>query len=163
MAGRSFRNISADLPGSRPCGDPTTADLALLYVSRWQSAQSAERFAPLYATAVGQRYQKTVTQPTEPCAGTECPVSAVQVLTEEGLVIVERWADNTVLVSESFDATTAAKLSHAVRQGGPTTPAENLPSQELSLRLGALPEFSAFEQAIATKILDEVEKQFNQY
>ena len=141
--------------------NPTTGDLALLYVSRWQSAQSAERFAHLYATAVGQRYQKAVTQPTESCAGTECPLSAVQLLTEEGPVIVERWTDNTVLVSESFDATTAAKLSHAVRQGGPTTRAENRQPEELSMRLDALPEFSAFEQAIASKILDELGKQFN--
>ena len=159
--GGAFVTFRRTPQGAARGDDPTTADLALLYVSRWQSAQSAERFAPLYATAVGQRYQKTVTQPTEPCAGTECPVSAVQVLTEEGPVIVERWADNTVLVSESFDATTAAKLSNAVRQGGPAMQAENLQPGELSLRLCALPEFSAFQQAIATRILDEVEKQLN--
>ena len=39
--------------------------------------------------------------------------------------------------------------------------AENLQPGELSLRLCALPEFSAFQQAIATRILDEVEKQLN--
>jgi phosphopantetheinyl transferase (holo-ACP synthase) len=160
--GGAFVTFRRTPQGAARVDDPTTADLALLYVSRWQSTQSAERFAHLYATAVGQRYQKAVTQPTESCAGTECPVSAVQVLTEEGPVIVERWADNTVLVSESFDATTAAKLSNAVRQGGPAMQAENLQPGELSLRLCALPEFSAFQQAIATRILDEVEKQLNQ-
>ena len=144
MAGRSFRDISAHAQGAARVDDPTTADLALLYVSRWQSAQSAERFAHLYATAVGQRYQKAVTQATESCGGTECPASAVEVLTEEGPVIVERWADNTVLVSESFDATTAAKLSHAVRQGEPTRQAESRQPEELSLRLCELPEFARF-------------------
>jgi hypothetical protein len=155
----TFRRIAQ---GPARVDDPTTADLALLYVSRWQSAPAAQRFAHLYTTAVGLRYQKAVTQPTESCGGPECPVSAVQVLTEEGPVIVERWADNTVLVSESFDAPTAAKLSHAVRQVEPTRQAESRQPEELSLRLCELPEFAAFQQAIFATILEEVEKQFQQ-
>jgi hypothetical protein len=160
--GGAFVTFRRMAQGAARVNDPTTADLALLYVSRWQSAQSAERFAHLYATAVGQRYQRAVTRPDESCGGTECPASAVEVLTEEGPVIVERWADNTVLVSESFDATTAAKLSHAVRQGEPARQAESWQPEELSLRLCELPEFAAFQQAIAARILEEIEKQLQQ-
>jgi hypothetical protein len=93
----------------------TTADLALLYVSRWKSAQSAERFAHVYTNAIAQRYHNTAPQAVASCAGAKCPASAVQILTEEGPVIVEQWADNTVLVSESFDQITASKLLDAVR------------------------------------------------
>jgi len=139
--------------------NPGTQDLALLYVSHWKSSQTAERFAHLYAVAVGQRYQKAAAQPMPPCAEAQCPLSAVQVLTEEGPVIVEQWADNTVLVSESFDTTTAAKLRDAVREGSAETHAENLQQDELSLRLYDLPAFAAFSTQIGARILEEVRQE----
>src|SRR5579864_7005009 len=94
----------------------STADLALLYVSRWKSRQSAERFAHVYGNAIAERYQKAAPQPSAACVGAKCPVSAMQSLTEEGPVIVEQWADNTVVVSESFDEITAGKRVDAVRE-----------------------------------------------
>ncbi len=138
--------------------NPTTADIALLYISRWKSAQTAERFARLYAAAIGQRYQQAADQPLESCAGAKCPVTAVQVLTEEGPVVVTRWADNSVLVSESFDSATAAKLRDAVRESATETEARNLQQDELSLRLYALPEFAAFQAQIGAEVWREVEK-----
>jgi hypothetical protein len=135
----------------------TTADLALFYVSRWKSSASAERFAHVYASAIAQRYQNAVPQPAAGCVGTKCPVFAVQILTEEGPVIVEQWADNTVVVSESFDQTTASKLVDAVRQGIAEVRAENARPEELSWRLYDLPEFSAFQAQIGERILRELE------
>lgn len=138
--------------------DPlTTAELALLYVSRWKSSPSAERFAHIYATAIAQRYHSATPQPSASCAGAKCPVSAVQILTEEGPVIVERWADNTVLVSESFDQITAGKLVDAVRERNAEVRADNLHHDELSLRLYDLPGFSAFQAQIGNRILGEIE------
>jgi phosphopantetheinyl transferase (holo-ACP synthase) len=136
-----------------------TADLALLYVSRWKSSASAERFAHVYATAIAQRYNNTTSQPAASCAGTKCPVSAVQVLTEEGPVIVEQWADNTVLVSESFDQITAGKLVDAVRERNADVRADNLHHDELALRLYDLPGFSAFQARIGERILRELESE----
>jgi hypothetical protein len=136
---------------------PTTADLALLYVSRWKSSASAERFAHVYATAVAQRYQNATPQPAASCAGAKCPVSAVQVLTEEGPVIVEQWADNTVLVSESFDQITAGKLVDAVRARNAEVQADSMGHDELGLRLYGLPGFSAFQAQIGERILRELE------
>jgi len=136
---------------------PTTADLALLYVSKWKSSPMAQRFAHLYAGAVAQRYQNATTQPAQSCAGTNCPSSVVQIATEEGPVIIEQWADNTVLVSESFDQVTATKLRDAVRSGSGDVRAENLPEDELSLRLYEMPAFSAFQERIGKRILREIE------
>ena len=133
----------------------TTADLAFLYVSRWKSSQSAERFAHVYASAIAERYQKAAPQTTAACVGTKCPVSAVQILTEEGPVIVEQWADNTVLVSESFDQITAGKLVDAVREGNAEVRADNVCNDELGLRLYNLPGFSAFQAQIGDRILRE--------
>lgn len=136
---------------------PATADLALLYVSRWKSSPMAQRFAHLYAGAVGQRYQNATPQPAASCAGTNCPVSAVQISTEEGPVIIEQWADNTVLVSESFDQTTAMKLRDAVRGSSSEIHAGNLRQDELGSRLYELPGFSAFQAQIGEAILHELE------
>lgn len=136
----------------------TTADLALLYVSRWKSAESAERFAHVYATAIAQRYHTATPQPVASCAGAKCPTSAVQMLTEEGPVIVQQWADNTVLVSESFDQITAGKLVDAVRERNAEARADNLCHDELGSRLYDLPEFSAFQSQIGERVLRELER-----
>jgi hypothetical protein len=142
----------------KTAGDPlTTADLALLYVSRWKSSATAERFAQLYASAIAQRYQSATPQSAASCVGTKCPVSAVQILTEEGPVIVEQWPDNTVLVSESFDQVTAGKLVDAVCDGNPVVRADNLRHDEIGLRLCDLPEFSAFQSQIGDRIFRELE------
>ena len=119
IAFRRVENSATDKAAS-------TADLALLYVSKWRSSQAAQRFAKTYVGAVTQRYQNAVAQQLAACAGSQCPVAAGQFSTEEGPVLIEQWSDNTVVVSESFDQATAAKLLHAVRDRGSETRADNL-------------------------------------
>jgi hypothetical protein len=131
---------------------PTTTDLALLYVSHWKSKEAAERFARFYATTVTKRYKSAAVQAVPACAGSPCPVGAAQISTEEGPVIVEEWADNTVIVSESFDPATASKLSGAVRNAGPERHA-SAAQPELSLRLESLPAFREFQERIGDGIL----------
>jgi hypothetical protein len=144
----------------KPAADAlTTADLSLLYVSRWKSPASADRFAHIYAAAIAQRYQSATPQTVTSCAGAKCPVFAVQILTEEGPVIVQQWADNTVLVSESFDQMTAGKLVDAVREGNADVQADNVQLDDLSSRLYDLPEFSAFQTLIGNRILRELESE----
>jgi hypothetical protein len=131
---------------------PTTAEVALLYVSRWKTAQAAEHFARFYATTVAKRYQNAAVQAVPTCATATCPTGAALVSTEEGPVIVEEWADNTVIVSESFDSATAAKLSAAVRSASGERHAEAaLP--ELTMRLYTLPAFRAFQDHIREDII----------
>jgi len=144
----------------KPAADAlTTADLSLLYVSRWKSPASADRFAHIYAAAIAQRYQSATPQAVTSCAGAKCPTFAVQILTEEGPVIVQQWADNTVLVSESFDQMTAGKLVDAVREGNADVQADNVQLDDLSSRLYDLPEFSAFQTLIGNRILRELESE----
>jgi len=135
--------------------ETSTADLALLYVSRWKSASVAQRFAQIYTAALAQRYQNVVPQAIPACSGVKCPVAAAVVSTQEGPVVIEQWADNTVVVSESFDQMTADKLMNAVRDGNPETQAENSPSDELGSRLYEVPGFSAFQAQIGQEILRE--------
>lgn len=133
---------------------PSTRDLALLYVSRWKTPQSAERFARFYAGAVSQRYPSATVDAAQACSGANCPVSTVQITTEEGPVIVEHWADNSVIVSESFDSATAAKLHTALRDEKAAAQAENLPQEEIGLRLLEMPAFQAFAREIGARIAE---------
>ncbi len=137
---------------------PGTRDLALLYVSRWKTPQSAERFARFYAGAVSQRYQSATVDAAQVCAGANCPVSTAQITTEEGPVIVEHWADNSVIVSESFDTATAAKLHTALRDEKAATQAENLPQEEIGLRLFQMPAFQTFAREIGARIAEEMSR-----
>lgn len=137
----------------------STGDLALLYVSRWKTPQAAERFAHFYADAVSQRYRSAPVQAVQACSGTNCPVSIAQITTEEGPVIVEHWEDNSVIVSESFDTATAAKLHTALRDGASAMHAENLPQEEIGLRLFEAPAFQAFSREIGKRVVEEMSRE----
>jgi hypothetical protein len=129
-----------------------TGDLALLYLSRWKTPQAAERFARFYAGAVSQRYHNATAQVVQACSGTNCPISLAQITTEEGPVIVEHWEDNTVIVSESFDIATAAKLRTALRDGTGPVRADAVPQQEIGLRLSETPAFQAFAEQLGRRV-----------
>ncbi len=135
---------------------PSTADVALLYVSHWKTAQAAEHFARFYATTVSRRYQNAAVQAVPACAAAPCPSGAAEVSTEEGPVIVEQWPDNTVIVSESFDSATAAKLSAVIRTASGVRRADAMPLPELSPRLYSLPAFRAFQMQIGNQILQDL-------
>lgn len=134
----------------------TTADLALLYVSRWTTPQAAERFARFYTSAVALRYQTATPQPATVCSGTNCPVSRAQIMTEEGPVLVEHWGDNSVIVSESFDTTTAAKVHTAVRDHASSVHATNFSQDEIGLRLYEIPAFRRIAEQIGIEIAREI-------
>lgn len=130
----------------------TTSDLALLYISRWETSQAAERFASFYASTIAVRYQTATPQPASACDRAKCPVSSAQFLTEEGPVVIEHWADNSVIVSESFDTTTALKIRDAVRDGATGVHARNAPQSEIGLRLFEIPAFRQFADEIGAQI-----------
>lgn len=134
-----------------------TADLATIYVSRWKTSQAAARFAKFYATTVTKRYETATPQTPATCSGEKCPVASATYLTEEGPVVVEQWADNSVIVSESFDTATALKVRDAVRDGETGAHAENLPQDEIGLRLFAFPAFQQFAEQVGAEIVREMQ------
>ena len=134
----------------------TTADLALFYVSKWKTPESAGRFAKLYAGALQGRYLRAVAQPVPACTGNHCPVFSSYNTTEEGPTHVEQWADNTVIVCEGFDENTANQLRSAWLEKSSSTQADNLDQDELGLRLHEMPGFAAFQQQIGREILRSV-------
>jgi hypothetical protein len=122
------------------------SDLKLLYVSRWSSPEAAERFAKFYAKAVSRRYQTTTPDASISCAANDCPAASAVIATEEGPVMVDQWKDSTVLVSESFDRDTAAKLVGASRDMAQKSAGISMPQEELGMKLYDMPAFRAFEQ-----------------
>jgi hypothetical protein len=144
----------------KPVSDisPSTNDLSLFYVSRWKTAPVAEWFAKFYVRSLPQRYHNVTEQPTPACSEADCPASTVQFSTEEGPVIVELWKDNSVVVSESFDPATAAKLRTALHESS-SMHATNVPQPEIGLRLLANPAFEAFAQQAGQQIRDRILKE----
>jgi hypothetical protein len=136
---------------------PSTADLTLLYISRWKTPQVAERFARFYAGAVAQRYHSAAVQDVAACSGADCPVSMAQIMTEEGPVIVEHWGDNSVIVSEGFDPATAGKLRAALRAESDAVHAANLPQREIGLRLFDIPAIQAFAELVGMHVEEALE------
>jgi len=128
-------------------------------VSRWKTPQAAERFARFYTEAVSQRYHSATAEAVPACAGANCPVSTAQITTEEGPVIVEHWADNRVVVSESFDTATAAKLRTALRDEPGETHAESLPQEEVGLRLFEIPAFQAFARSVGERVAEGMKRE----
>jgi hypothetical protein len=137
---------------SKSAAPATTNDLKMFYVSRWSSEQAAQRFTKFYVNAVSRRYQGAVPTTGTACSGPDCPLSSSQFNTEEGPVIVELWKNNTVVVSESFDVETAAKLSAAARAVTHKRVATEVPQQELGMRLYDLPAFRHFQQQLGEAI-----------
>lgn len=131
----------------------TAADLKLFYVSRWSTPEAAQRFAKFYAYAVSHRYQTATTDGAVLCLTNACSFTSALITTEEGPVIVELSKENTVLVSESFDQETAAKLITAARDTAPKSAMMHVSQQELGMRFYELPAFRKFQQQIAAEIL----------
>jgi hypothetical protein len=103
---------------AKPKADPS-APLALLYVSRWSSPDSAAAFAGIYAGSLKQRYKKsqeTSDPPLEPQPAAADSKPNPPPLkgrhswnTEEGAVIIKQ-EGNTVFISESLDPNTNSTL-----------------------------------------------------
>jgi hypothetical protein len=98
------------------------APLALLYVSRWSSADKAAEFAEIYAESLKQRYKKAEAagEPAPEKTASPSSETAVPLLkgrhtwtTDEGAVVIEEQGD-TVFVSESLDSATTATLEREV-------------------------------------------------
>lgn len=99
----SYRKNDKKAPADARIGPE---DLAMTYISKWESPEKARAFAKLYSDATANRYDKaTATKPLGD--GTRAEWS-----TEEGPVIIEVKGD-TVFVSESFDGATSEKLRDA--------------------------------------------------
>jgi len=142
----------------------TTADVALLYLSRWKTPEAAQRFVEVYKKSLSKRVTVNDEKPWQPACppGTaKCsPSWAVRINTSEGPVFMELGQNNAVLIAHSFDEGTAALLRQAVllrAPAGKTTAAANYAgSGDLSLRLQEMPLFQAFQAELGRELLTAI-------
>lgn len=80
--------------------DLTTADIGIVYLSRWASPESAKKFSDIYADSLKRKYQSAVS-------------NGRLWNTNEGPVSIEVMGDQ-ILVLEGFDSDTAAKIRKSV-------------------------------------------------
>lgn len=119
-------------PGDAPAGDSkeekrkpqavAPESLALAYLSRWDSPESAAKFASFYAQALLQRYRFAQGEDA-PAPKAAVPPARRKWITEAGPVFIEQRGE-WVLALESFDQATAAKLADAILAGAKTVPAK---------------------------------------
>ena len=103
--------------------------LAIVYVSRWASAEGAQEFADVYATSLEKRYRRVnpvrapqkliaISYPAKHRSGAQDEddddePTTTEWMTDEGRIIIEPHGD-LVLAIESFDQRSADKLREAV-------------------------------------------------
>jgi len=105
-----------------PAVELPTSDVALVFVSRWDTPQAASEFARIYRASVPKRYRAVSTPADPPSACAGCDSSALASSpatadhswqTDEGPVSIEVH-DDLVVAIESFPAETAAKMRSAI-------------------------------------------------
>jgi hypothetical protein len=109
---------------TRPKADPA-APLAIVYVSRWASAVSAQKFAAIYADSLKKRYRslRAVSISADqrpPAAKTVSASEDREWLTEEGDVVIDAQGAS-VFITESVDDVTSGRLRDAVLNRGNTS------------------------------------------
>ncbi len=128
-------------PGNAPAGDSPGVDsndekgkpppvapesLALAYLSRWDSPESAAKFASFYAQALLQRYRfaqgEDESRPNAPVASV-ASAARRRWTTDAGPVFIEQRGE-WVLALESFDQATAGKLADGILAGAKAVPAK---------------------------------------
>lgn len=116
------------------------SDLAVFYLSRWASPEDATHFARLYSSWLGQRYKQVERTEAPTATGDFAQKVAAndKWKTEDGPVYVEPWGES-VLVMESFDDRTAARIRDIVLERPPQPVTEPKSTSEPPARPLSIP------------------------
>jgi hypothetical protein len=148
--------VAVKATGAEAQGKEGTAGLALLYASRWKTAEAARRFAELYQNALAKRVN--VRQQDEmnvDCVGKEgcqAPLWAVRLLTSEGPTFLEIWPGNLLIITHSFDEGTVAQLRPIVLAAARSTAPAGAANRELGAKLGNCASFLAFQEQVRRQL-----------
>jgi hypothetical protein len=120
-AGDSKEEKKEERPAPAPPVEPES--LALVYLSRWDSPESASKFAAFYAAALLQRYKFAQGEDAPSAKAGAEPPARRKWTTDAGPVFIEQRGE-WVLVLESFDDSTSSKLADGILAGAKTAPAK---------------------------------------
>jgi hypothetical protein len=113
-AGAYYATIRGGREKARDTAALQPTDVALMFVTRWSNAESAQQVASAYGAGLQKKYASLLE------ATTSTP-SAQRWETEEGLVFIETHGD-LLLVMEGFDENTAGRIRAAIRGMDQTQP-----------------------------------------
>ncbi|HEY6306056.1 MAG TPA: hypothetical protein VI488_06295 [Candidatus Angelobacter sp.] len=107
---------TSDVPAS-------TAEISLLYVSRWKTQEAAQRFLDVYEKSLSKRVTLIDRQPWTPSAclsGSRCPgVKATRLNSSEGPIFLELLPNSALFIAQSFAEQTANRLRQLVLAQAP--------------------------------------------
>jgi hypothetical protein len=136
----------------------TTADLALVYLSRWKTQKAAERFGQIYLEAIAKRLPMGVTAQRQ-CDEETCPAAIweLHAQSSEGPVNIELWPGNLLIVTQSVDEARMKLLRPILL--APASSDRASAEQELSPRLLALPQIQALSDQAGLEMLRQIQQQ----
>lgn len=136
--------VAVKRSGLVPGTKVTTADLALVYVSRWTTREAAERFGRIYLEAMAKRLP-IGTPVQQSCSQEKCPGALWEqhALTSEGPVNIELWPGNLLIITHSVDDERMKALRPILLTSATRSKTHAVAQQELIPRLFAIPQIQA--------------------
>lgn len=134
----------------------TTADVGLVYLSRWKDGESAQRFAEVYRKSLSKRLNviSETDMAGKACAANHCALWATRANTNEGPVFIEIWPNHTVFIAHSFDEDTVARLRAKALFAAPG--AKNIAAvRDLSQRVQSMPGFEALRAEAQREFINQ--------
>jgi hypothetical protein len=104
---------AGQLRNASPADQASTKSIALLYLSSWKSATSAQSFATLYASELGRKYSGLTSETAAGAPPSNNGTDERIYSTTEGPVVITR-RGKLVFVSESFNLDTARQLASLI-------------------------------------------------
>jgi hypothetical protein len=140
----------------------TTADVSLLYVSRWKTAKAAKRFVEIYKSALTRRVTVSSEQTRD---NTECfegasataarvgdacngPLWSSKLASNEGTNYLEILPNNVVMIAQGFDDAVVSQLRALVLSPAAAHLSASA-GHELSLSLYESPAFLGFQEQVS--------------
>jgi hypothetical protein len=139
----------------------TTADLALVYLSRWNTRQAAERFGQIYLQAIAKRLSVGATNQQrcdeETCPG---PLWEQHAQSSEGPVNIELWPGNLLIITHGVDEARMLALRPLLLAPAQTPRASlgqpELEQPELAPRLLSMPQIQALSEQAGGEIYQQL-------
>jgi hypothetical protein len=137
----------------------TTADLALVYLSRWKTSKAAIRFGQIYLQAMAKRLPMGATSQQQ-CETEKCPGALWEQHAQsgEGPIDIELWPGNLLIITHSVDEARLNALRPILLAPAKAARA-GLQPPELAPRLFAMPQIQALSEQAGRNIALELLRQ----
>jgi hypothetical protein len=161
--GGAYIAVTKPAAAGKADADLVPSDVALMYVSRWKTAESAKRFAELYKSALIKRSKVQTEDAAKPvaCSGQPqacTPKWSAQFNSDEGPMVMEIWPNNILLIMQGVDDASISQVRQAIlHPAGKTVNASNKP--ELSMGLMGTQTFQAMQSRVMEKLRSGVGEQ----